>query len=292
MLLPKFEFHEPGTIQEALEIKKKWGSSARFLAGGTDLLVHLKKKIITADHMISLQKIDALAQIKENKDSVEIGACAVMAKISKTPVIKEKFSALKSGVDNLGTHLIRNRATIGGNVTNASPAGDTLPALLIYKAVVLLESLDGKREMPIEEFFKGPGKTDMKSDEIITGFRLPVPPAHSGAHYIQLGKRKSSEINVVNVASFLEFDPQTKKILNTRIALGSVAATPIRALKAEEIIKGKIAEEASFFEAGEKARFEDCKPIDDFRGSAAYRRAMVGVLTKRTLTAAFELAGR
>ena len=292
MLLPKFEFHEPGTIKEALELKKKLGSTARFLAGGTDLLVHLKKKIITTDHIISLQKIEALAQIRDNKDSVEIGACATMAKISGTPVIKEKFSALKSGVDNLGTHLIRNRATIGGNVTNASPAGDSLPALLIYKAVVLLESLDGKREIPIEEFFKGPGKTDMKIDEILTGFRLPTPPAHSGAHYIQLGKRKSSEINVVNVASFLEFDPKTKKILSARIALGSVAATPIRALKAEAAIKNKIAEEASFYEAGEKARFDDCKPIDDFRGSAAYRRAMVGVLTKRTLGTAFELAGK
>ncbi len=292
MLLPKFEFHEPGTVKEALDLKKKWGSTARFLAGGTDLLVHLKKKIITADHIISLQKIEVLTQIRDNKDSVEIGACSTMAKISGTPVIKEKFSALKSGVDNLGTHLIRNRATIGGNVTNASPAGDSLPALLIYKAVVLLESLDGKREIPIENFFKGPGKTDMKADEILTGFRLPTPPAHSGAHYIQLGKRKSSEINVVNVASFLEFDPKTKKILDTRIALGSVAATPIRSLKAEEMLKGKIAEEASFFEAGEKARFEDCRPIDDFRGSAAYRRAMVGVLTKRTLSTAFELAGR
>ncbi len=292
MLLPKFEFHEPGTIKEALELKKKWSSTARFLAGGTDLLVHLKKKIITTDHIISLQKIEALSQIRDNKDSVEIGACATMAKISGTPVIKEKFSALKSGVDNLGTHLIRNRATIGGNVTNASPAGDSLPALLIYKAVVLLESLDGKREIPIEEFFKGPGKTDMKVDEILTGFRLPTPPAHSGAHYIQLGKRKSSEINVVNVASFLEFDPKTKKILNTRIALGSVAATPIRALKAEALLKDKIAEEASFYKAGEIARTEDCKPIDDFRGSAAYRRAMVGVLTKRTLATAFELAGK
>lgn len=292
MLLPRFEFYEPGTVKEALELKKKWGSAARFLAGGTDLLVHLKKKIIEAGHIISLQKIEALTQIKDHGDSVEIGACATMAKISGAPVIQEKFSALKSGADNLGTHLIRNRATIGGNVSNASPAGDSLPALLIYKAVVLLESLDKKREVPIEEFFKGPGKTCMKADEILTGFRLPMPPAHSGAHYIQLGKRKSSEINVVNVAAFLEFDPKTKKILDTRIALGSVAATPIRSLKAEEILKGRIAEEASFFEAGEKARFEDCRPIDDFRGSAAYRQAMVGVLTKRTLSAAFELASR
>ncbi len=292
MLLPKFEFHEPVTIKKALELKKKMGPSARLLAGGTDLLVHLKKKIITTDHIISLQRIEPLAQIRNLKVSVEIGACATMAKITGTPLISEKFSALKSGVDNIGTHLIRNRATIGGNVCNASPAGDSLPALLIYKAVVLLESLGGKREVPIENFFKGPGRTDIKADEIITGFRLPIPPTRSGAHYIQLGKRKSSEINVVNVASFLEVEPKTKKILCARIALGSVAATPIRSLKAEALLKDRVAEDPTFYEAGEIARFEDCKPIDDFRGSAAYRRAMVGVLTKRTLAAAFELAAK
>ena len=138
MLLPKFEFHEPGTMKEALELKKRLGSSAKLLAGGTDLLVHLKKKIIKADHIISLQKLETLVRITDHKDSIEIGACAVMAKISAAPVVKEKFSALKSGVENIGTHLVRNRATLGGNVCNASPAGDSLPALLIYKAVVLL----------------------------------------------------------------------------------------------------------------------------------------------------------
>ena len=213
-----------------------------------------------------------------------------MANISSTPIVQEKFKALKAGCDNLGSHLIRNRATIGGNACNASPAGDTLCALLAYDATALLANRDTKREIPIADFFTGPGKSCIRPDEILTGFRLPIPGDNSDAHYIQLGKRKSSEINVVNVASFLEYDPGTGKVATCRIALGSVAATPIRAPRAEAAMLGQAPEEASFFAAGEMARREDCRPIDDFRGTAAYRQAMVGVLTKRTLAAAYDLS--
>jgi carbon-monoxide dehydrogenase medium subunit len=213
-----------------------------------------------------------------------------MAKLSASPLIQKKFAALKVGCDNLGSHLIRNRATIGGNACNASPAGDTLCPLLVYDAMVLLASADAKREIPIVEFFTGPGKSCIQADEILTGFRLPMPAEHSGAHYIQLGKRKSSEINVVNVASFLEYDPGTGKVTTARIALGAVAATPIRSPKAEAALLGQTPEEAAFFAAGEMARREDCRPIDDFRGTAGYRQAMVGVLTKRTLATAYDRA--
>ena len=291
MLLPRFAFHEPASIKDALSLKKKFDTDARFLAGGTDLLVYLKKKILTTDHVISLQRIESLGRIYQDNDALIIGTCATMSGISRNPVIREKFPALKSGADNMGTHLIRNRATIGGNVCNASPAGDTLPALLVYNAVALVENPDGKREIPIDTFFKGPGKTDLKNDEILTGFRLHMPAGHSGSHYIQLGKRKSAEINMVNVAAFLTCDGDSGKIRCARIALGSVAPTPIRAHKAEAALTGKMAGNDVFNAAAEIARFQDCRPIDDFRGSAGYRRAMVGVLTKRTLTVAFEQAG-
>ncbi len=290
MLLPKFEFYEPTSIQQAIELKKKYQGKAKLLAGGTDLLVHLKKKLITTDHIISLSKIKDLSQIKEERDFIEIGACVTMSQLSKSKVIQEKFSALKEGGDNLGNHLIRNRATIGGNVCGASPAADTLPALLVYQTQVLLQGPDGRRKVAIESFFKGPGKTIIKDDEILTGFELPIPQKNCGAHYIQLGKRKSSEINVVNVASFIEINPGNKTIKNCRIALGAVAATPIRSFFAEDALKNKTADETAFYEAGEVARRKDCKPIDDFRGTAEYRRAMIGVLTKRTLETAYKQA--
>jgi carbon-monoxide dehydrogenase medium subunit len=290
MLLPNFDFHDPVSLKEALTLKNNLGKNAKILAGGTDLLVHIKKKLITPQNLISLSKINDLCNIKTQGSSVVIGACVTMAKLCESQIIIDNFSALKSGAESLGNHLIRNRATLGGNACNASPAGDTLPSLLVYDAVALIESVDGKREVPIAQFFKGPGKADIQDNEILTGFKLPIPDKNTGAHYIQLGKRQSSEINVVNVASFLQYDPDTKKVINARISLGSVAATPIRANKAEAALKDQTAEETLFFQAGEVARKEDCKPIDDFRGSAEYRQAMVGVLTKRTLKAAFDQA--
>ena len=288
--MPMFEFHEPETVKAAVALKNRYGASARWLAGGTDLLVHLKKKLVTAGHVIGLQKIEDLAQIKKNSHTCFIGACVTMSQLSNSDIIQAHFHALKSGGDNLGTHLIRNRATLGGNACNASPAGDTLPALLVYNAAVILESIDGQRRIPIEDFFTGPGNTAINDNELLTGFELPIPSATSGAHYIQLGKRKSAEINVVNVASFIEIDPDSRRVADVRIALGSVAATPVRSAHAESFLKDKMVEEGLFYEAGELARHKDCTPIDDFRGSASYRRAMIGVLTKRTLSRACDQA--
>ena len=290
MLLPSFEFLEPSSLGEALAMKKTLGDKARLLAGGTDLLVHLKKKLITTETLISLSRIGQLADITQDQDHATIGACATMAALSRDPLIRKQFIALKQGCDNMGTHLIRNRATVGGNACNASPAGDTLCPLLVYDGAAVLEKDGARRQIPLTDLFTGPGRTCIEADEILTGFILPLPPEKSGACYIQLGKRKSSEINVVNVASYLDLSPSDGTVKTCRIALGAVAPTPVRAPKAERFLVGKTPTEAAFFEAGEIARREDCKPIDDFRGSAAYRQAMVGVLTKRTLGAAYEQA--
>ncbi|WP_300459126.1 xanthine dehydrogenase family protein subunit M [Desulfobacula sp.] len=290
MLLPKFEFYEPTSIQEAIDLKKKYRGKAKLMAGGTDLLVHLKKKLVTADHLISLAKIKELSQVQQAGDTLKIGTCVTMSQLSKSAVIQEKFGAIKTASDNLGTHLIRNRATLGGNVCNASPAGEALPSLIVYQAQVRLQGPEGKRKIPVESFFKGPGKTDIHEGEILVGFQLPLPEKNYGAHYLQLGKRKSSEINVVNVAAFVEINPADQTVKTARIALGSVAATPIRSFHAEDVLTNKAPGEAVFYEAGEAARHKDCQPIDDFRGTAAYRRAMIGVLTKRTLETACKLA--
>ena len=288
MLLPNFDFHDPDKLSDALALKAEYLDNARFIAGGTDLLVHMKKKLVKTGHLINLSKIDSLSQITQDEQSITIGACVTMAQLCASEIIREKFTALQIGAHSLGNHLIRNRATIGGNVCNASPAGDSLCPLLVYDAKVLLASGENKREVPVDKFFTGPGKSQIQNDEILSGFKLPIPDKSSSAHYIQLGKRKSSEINVVNLASYLEIDTDTKKIISAKIALGSVAPTPIRAKNAEAVLKDKIADESLFYKAAETARRQDCKPIDDFRGSAAYRQAMIGVLTLRTLRAAYE----
>ncbi len=282
MLLPRFNYYEPLTISEALEFKSAYGDRAKLLAGGTDLMVHMKKRLVSPEQVIYLGRIEALSSIDETPEAISIGACVTVTDLGASPVIQEKLPALKAGALCLGSLLVRNRATIGGNINSARPAADLLPSLIVYGASVVLESMNGSRQVSLESFIKGPGITMIHPDEIMTKIIVPVPVSNSGAAYLQLGKRKSQEINIVNVASWICLDSKGT-IADSRIALGSVGPTPLRAFQAESFLTGKIPEESVFLEAGEKARHEDCRPIDDFRGSAAYRKAMVGILTKRTL---------
>jgi len=290
MLLPKFDYHEPATIKEACQIMAEHGDKARLLAGGTDLIVHLKKGLISLDHMVYLSKISRLKEISETAGVIKIGSCCTMTQIAESELIQTKLKAVMKGVSAIGSVLVRNRATLGGNICNGSPAGDSLPSLISYGASVTLESLAGTRDVLLEDFFTGPGKTSIKSGEILSEILLPVPPEGSGADYIQLGKRKSTEINVVNVASYISLNKTNGTIDTARIALGSVGPTPLRAPVAEGVLKGETPSDALFAEAGERARRDDCKPINDFRGTADYRRAMIGVLTKRTLLSALKEA--
>jgi CO/xanthine dehydrogenase FAD-binding subunit len=289
MLLPKFDYHEPADVAEACELMAEFGEKARPLAGGTDLMVNMKKKIFAPEHLVSLSRIESLTRIDESKSMINIGACFTVIDLVESDLIKEKLSALRTGARALGSILVRNRATIGGNIGSARPAADLLPPLMAYGANVVLESKEGQREFLLEEFILGPGQTAIKPNEILTEIRVPIPPAQAGAGYINLGNRKSQEINIINVASYLALDNTNGTIKNVRIVMGAVGPTPLRATSAEELLMGKMPDEELFAEAGELAK-ADSAPIDDFRGSAEFRRAMVGVLTKRTLAIAYEEA--
>ncbi len=159
MLLPNFEFHDPSRLGEACEILQHHGKAARPLAGGTDLLVNMKKKILQPAHLVSLGRIEELQQIQVNGDMLELGAGVTVADLAESARIREHLPALASGARALGTPLIRNLATLGGNIGSARPAADLLPALIVYDAVVTLASNTGERSVPVEEFFTGPGMT-------------------------------------------------------------------------------------------------------------------------------------
>lgn len=290
MLLPKFNYHEPISLAEACEFKARYGESSRLLAGGTDLIVHLKKGLASPEHVINLGSVRELSVVDESDGNICIGSCVTVTNLTASQVISQKLGALATAGNALGSILVRNRATIGGNINSARPAADLIPPLMAYGATLVLESAaGGSREIPIETFITAPGRTIIRPDEILSRILVPIPPEASGAAYLQLGKRKSQEINIVNVASFLSLD-SAGTISSARIALGSVGPTPLRAPAAEAVLVGKMPGEALFFEAGEAARTQDCRPIDDFRGSADYRRAMIGVLTKRTLASAYQAA--
>jgi len=289
VLLPEFEFHEPTTVSEACEIMGRLRENARPLAGGTDLIVNMKKKLIRPDYVVSLAKIEDLQGIVRENGFLKIGACVTAAEIAGSDAVEKTFGALAEGARVLGSPLVRNLATIGGNVVSARPAADLPPPLMAYGAGALLIKSSGERTVDLSDFFEAPGKTVMEPDEILTRIIIEVPQGPYGGSYIKLGVRQTLEISLVNVAAFISLDGPDGPINKARIVLGSVGPTPIRALSAEEILKGQLPAGTLFERAGEAAA-SDAQPIDDFRGSAEYRRDMVAVLTRRALNAALDRA--
>ena len=287
MLLPQFEFHEPRSVQEACQMLGDMGENARPLAGGTDLLVNMKKKLIAPKNLISLDRIDALKGIGTLEGGLSIGACMKVADVAKAEEIREMFPALAEGASKLGSPLIRNLATAAGNLVSARPAADLPPSLIAYGAEVIIRSASGERTLGVETLFKGPGLTVLNPDEMVECIQLKKLPGKTGSAYIKLGVREALEISIVNVAAC--FTLENDVIKNARIVLGSVAPTPIRAPSAEKALMGEKPSEALFAEAGEAAA-SDAKPIDDFRASAAYRRDMVATLTRRALGLALDRA--
>jgi len=203
--------------------------------------------------------------------------------------IKAEFNGLCQSAGSLGSPLIRNLATVGGNIVTARPAADLPPSLMAYGASILLKKEKGERIIPLEGFFKGPGQTTIEPEEILCGVVLKEPPPYSGGGYAKLGVRKALEISLVNVAAFIILDGPNGPIKEARIVLGSVAPMPIRSPSAETALMGERPDDELFEKAGNAAS-TDAKPIDDFRGSAEYRREMVKVLTRRALKLAYEEA--
>jgi len=289
MLLPKFDYHEPGSVDEATRLMGEIRGQASVLAGGTDLLVNMKMGKAAPKHVVSLSRIEALRGIRREQGALTLGACVTAAELKEQEVIKTEFNGLCQSAGSLGSPLIRNLATVGGNIVTARPAADLPPALMAYGASILLKKEKAERLLPLESFFKGPGQTMIEPEEILCAVILNEPPPYSGGGYVKLGVRKALEISLVNIAAFFALDGPSGPIKEARIVLGAVAPVPMRAPSAEAVLMGEKPEDNLFEKAGNAAA-KDAKPIDDFRGSAEYRRDMVNVLTKRALKLAYEEA--
>jgi carbon-monoxide dehydrogenase medium subunit len=289
MLLPKFDYHEPSSVDEATRLLGEIGKEASVLAGGTDLLVNMKMGKTAPRHVVSLSRIEDLKGVKREQGSLTLGACVTAGELKEQEEIKAEFNGLCQSAGSLGSPLIRNLATVGGNIVTARPAADLPPSLMAYGASILLKKEKGERIIPLEGFFKGPGQTTIEPEEILCGVVLKEPPPYSGGGYAKLGVRKALEISLVNVAAFIILDGPNGPIKEARIVLGSVAPMPIRSPSAEAALMGERPDDELFEKAGNAAS-KDAKPIDDFRGSAEYRREMVKVLTRRALKQAYEEA--
>jgi aerobic carbon-monoxide dehydrogenase medium subunit len=286
--LPSFEYHAPASIQEALECLSQCAGKAKVLAGGTDLLVSMKKREKVPEHLINLKGIEGLNAIRyDARKGLAIGGLTTVGDIERSQIVREKFGALWDAVNIMAAPQVRNLGTIGGNLCSAVPSADTAPPLIALGASVRLLGTKGERSVPVESFFKGPGESVLKADEILVEVLVPNPPENSGGAYFKLMRRNAMDLALVGAAVFLRINKEKKVCQEARIALGAVAPTPMRALKAEHVLVGKEVDDKIAEEAGNKARLE-ARPITDIRASEAYRRDMVGVLTKRAIMAALD----
>ncbi len=290
MLLPKFYYHEPATLEEALRLLSEMGGNARILAGGTDVLVRMKLKVDKPGHLVSLRKIPGIDVIIQRENhGVSIGAAVTASELSTNELILERFTPIGLAASRLGAPGIRNRATIGGNLVNARPAADLSPACMVLDARLKLKSTKNEREIPVNDFFRGPGETVIESNEMLVSIFVETPPPWSGGAYIKLGSRKALEISMVNVAVLLTLQSQDGPIVDAKIALGAVAPTPVRAFAAEEFLVGKQPSAKLFSEAG-AIGVGMCEPITDHRGTMEYRCLMIETLTSRALNQAYQNA--
>jgi len=273
----------PDKINEAVELIESAGN-LRVLAGGTDLLLKLRREQTEPCTVLSLKNISTLKLLEENKEgSCFIGSTVSLDSIEHSEFIREGFPALSEAAGSVGSPSLRVTATIGGNICNASPSADMAPPLMAYGASVVIHGGNGEREVLLEDFFTGPGSTVLEKGEILTGFRIPARDKAALSGFMKFGRVKAMDVATVNGAVFLI--PGGKGCTSVRLVLGAVAATPIRIFEAEKLLEGQsypFSPEVTA-EAAEAAA-EAAAPIDDIRASAQYRRNLVRVLVSRLLS--------
>ncbi len=278
-----FEIFQPTSIQEAREIHVNHGPGGYFLAGGTDLVIAIKEKGLVPRYVVDLKRIESLSGIREDADgSFVIGTLTTMREIETSSVINKRFPFLAQSAAEVGSIQIRNRATIGGNIANATPSADVVPALLVLQAQVNISTSDGEKRVPLESFFLGPGKTIMQPGDLLTEITIPPAPANLRGEYIKFSPREMMDLAYVGVAVALVMGENDNVCREARIALGAVSPFPMRARKAEAVLLNADIKEESAERAGQAAS-EECAPISDVRSSAAYRRHMVRVNTRRAI---------
>ena len=283
-----FAYHRPLSIEAALGLMAPHG--ARPLAGGTDLVPQLREGRREANHVVDIKQIAGLTQIEAQPDGgLVIGAAASASSIANHPHVVRYFPAVASACRLIGSWQIQNRASLGGNVCNAAPSADGVPPLICYAATARVMSRQGQRDVPVEKLFAGPGKTTLSPGEILVALCVPAPAPRSAAAYLRFTPRREMDIAIAGAGVWVHLDTGGK-IAGARIALASVAPTPVRALAAEQALIGQ-APSKILVDAAASAAAAGCTPISDTRGSADYRRHLVGVLTRRALADCFTSLG-
>jgi CO/xanthine dehydrogenase FAD-binding subunit len=281
--LPKFEYHTPVSIVEALDLMAHHGNNGRFIAGGTDLLPAMKKREIMPEHLVSLSGIAALKGIVvDMKGDVQIGALATLAEIERSDIVNKQFPPLRDAVNVMASAQVRTLATIGGNLCSAVPSADTAPPLIALNASLSLIGPGGERNVPVEDFFTGPKESVCRANEILAAILIPKPEPLSSGCYLKLMRRHAMDLALVGVAACLKLDGDKKVCKKARVALGAVAPIPIRVPEVEALLINRAIDETLVTEAARIAGMQ-CRPISDIRASLEYRCSMVEVITRRAV---------
>ena len=287
MIPRSFEYHSPRTLDEAIALLQKLGPEAKLLSGGQSLIPMMKLRLVSPEHIVDINRIPGLDYISESDGHLKIGALAREHQLETSEVVKTKFPVLAETAKVIADPLVRSQATICGNLAHGDPANDHPATMLALGATVVATGPNGRREIGIEDFFPGLFTTALEAEEILTEIKVPVPPPRSGGAYLKL-ERKVGDFATAGVAVQLTLD-ESGACKRAGIGLTNVGMTPIKAKQTEAFLTGKQLDDATIQQAAELAASES-QPMDDIRGSAAYKRDLVRVLTGRALTMALNRA--
>lgn len=282
--MKKFDYYQPQNLKEAYGLMEKKGGSARYIAGGTDIIWRIKQGVIQADALISLRRIESLGGISLN-GGLTLGSMALFRDIERESAIVSGYPSLAQAVSVLANPQVRNVATVGGNLCNGAPSADCAPPLMVLEAVLTLEGPGGKREVAIGDFFTGPGETCMERTEVLTLIKVPEMAPNSGTIFLKKG-RVSQDIAIVNAAALLVMEGKVCR--KCRLAVGAVAPVPLRLTDVEELVEGQELTPDLLDRVGEMVE-DAVSPITDVRSTEEYRRSMSGVLVKRAIKAVHEV---
>jgi carbon-monoxide dehydrogenase medium subunit len=284
-----FEFHRPASLDDALELLERYGEDARLIAGGTALVLQMKQRFAQPAHLIGLRPLaltDGLNGIEESGGALRIGALCTLRQLEDSPLLRERIPLLADTVSRVATRRIRSMATMGGALVNGDPNQDPPPALIALGATVELTSTNGSRTCPVEELFVDYYETDVRPGEVLTAVNVPVPEADSFGAYLKFLPRTADDYATVSVAAVVSLaDDNTCR--DARIVLGAAGVTPVRSLAAEDVLRGQVLTD-EVIRAAAATVPDAVDPLDDFRGSADYKREMAGVFVRRALVQALE----
>ena len=289
-MLPRFDFEAPHSVDAAVRLLAEAQGQGSLLAGGTDLLVKMKQRQMRPRLVISLNRLEGLGGIESTDEGgVRLGPLVSMTRLAASSLLVDGWTALAEGAGVVGGPIIRNRATVGGNIVNARPCADTVPGLMVAGAQLRLQGLQGQRVVPLRGFFTGPGATTIGADEVLVAIELP-PQQHSGSAYIKITRRASMEVTICGCAASLTLDPLHQTIQQARLVFTSVAPVPLEVPEAGAPLLGQRPTEAALTAAAAAAR-QAVSPISDHRAPRFYRSEMVQVTAARALRLALRRAG-